>query len=129
TIAYEGDGRFLEYAGGYGDYVAQKEGADDAAADVEAAERAEPPKGKKPRTPRPPKRTFKEERELEALPAIIEALEQEQASLHEKMADPAFYQGQGAEVAAATARLEALEAELETAYARWTELEEIGGGE
>ena len=125
TFAYEGEGRFVEYAGGYSDYVVQRGGGD---APPTAADEVEAPKGKKPKTVGPKKRTFKEERELEALPATIETLESEQKSLHDKMADPAFYQGAGSEVAAATARLEQLEGELETAYARWTELEEIGGG-
>ena len=125
TFAYEGDGRFVEYAGGYSDYVSQRGGGD---APEPIAETVESPKGRKPKTAAPKKRTFKQERELEALPATIEALESEQASLHEKMAEPAFYQGGGSDVAAATARLEVLERELEAAYARWTELEEIGGG-
>ncbi|MCA9617822.1 MAG: ATP-binding cassette domain-containing protein, partial [Myxococcales bacterium] len=129
TIAFDGEGRFVEYAGGYSDYRAQKEGrplaSEEAAGAPDAA--AKKPKADKPKTQKPRKRSFKEERELEALPATIEALETEQAELHERMADPTFYQAGGDAVVKAQERLEALEGELERAYARWQELDEIGG--
>ena len=69
--------------------------------------------------------TFNEKRELEKLPAEIERLEGEQATLEETMAQPEFYQGDGEVIRSATERLTALAAELETAYARWESLESI----
>ena len=71
------------------------------------------------------KRTFKEERELEALPARLEALEAETSALHERMAAPDFYKAAGAGVAELTARLAAAEAELAAAYTRWETLEAL----
>ena len=69
---------------------------------------------------------LEEKKELEALPDQIEALETEQAELHEKIADPSFYQDAGDEVAQVNKRLGELEAELETIYDRWSELDAIG---
>ncbi len=74
---------------------------------------------------KPRKRTFKEERELEALPARLEALEAETSALHDRMAAPDFYKAAGAGVTEITARLAAAEAELLAAYARWETLEAL----
>ena len=119
TLVYEGEGRFVEYAGGYTDWLSQR-GASEEPATTEKKAR-----GHKPRTARARKLTFKEQRELEALPARIEALETEQAELHEKMGDPAFYQDARDAIAVAQQRLATLEGELEQAYERWQELDAI----
>ena len=79
----------------------------------------------KTKTKGPPKLTFAQKRELEQLPAIIEGLEAEQATLHARMAAPDFYQQGGDAIADANARLEPLQQQLEQAYARWQTLEEI----
>ncbi|MEY3775722.1 MAG: transporter ATP-binding protein uup, partial [Verrucomicrobiota bacterium] len=71
------------------------------------------------------KLTNKEQRELETLPATIEALEKEQAELTAKLADPVFYKQEAARFAAVKARLEIIEREHATAFARWEELEAI----
>jgi ABC transport system ATP-binding/permease protein len=62
-------------------------------------------------------------RELEALPARIEALEAEQAELAARLADPALYQNKAEEAAALQARSEAIESELLDALTRWEALE------
>jgi ATP-binding cassette subfamily F protein uup len=67
--------------------------------------------------------SFKEQRELEQLPARIEALEADIAALTAQLQDPNFYAGGTAAVTAANARLTTLQAELDAAYARWSELE------
>ncbi len=121
TLAFEGEGRFVEYAGGYQDWMTQR-GGGSVAADVPAEVKV---KAAKPKTQGPRKLSFKERAELDALPARIEALESEQAALEERLADPAFYREEGGAVATATARLGALQRELEEVYARWQELEEI----
>ena len=79
----------------------------------------------RPPKEKPKKLSFKEKRELEELPGRIEALEVEQDSLHARMADPLFYKEAGDEVSKTQARLDEIEAELETAYARWSELDAI----
>ena len=75
--------------------------------------------------PRPRKLNFKEQRELEQLPKQIDALEIEQRSLHEAMAAPSFYQQDGATIAQARQRLEALQQELALAFDRWQSLEAL----
>jgi ABC transport system ATP-binding/permease protein len=135
-LVFEGEGRISEYIGGYDDWQreravradrAEKEaGAVRAAAGGGGAEQAgagvavgEPRAATKRR-----KLTNRERRELDELPARIEALEKEQAQLTASLADPDFLKkGGGGEVARATARLKELEAGLAAAYARWTELD------
>jgi ATP-binding cassette subfamily F protein uup len=73
---------------------------------------------------RPRKLSFKEKKELQALPQLIETLETEQQQLHDAMADTDFYK-KGADVAAAAGKLEELKEQLENAYARWQTLEEL----
>ena len=127
TLAVEGDGSVKEYDGGYDDYVRQKsqaEAAEQQAAALSAPKLpSTPPAASAPAKPVANKLTWKEERELEALPEKIEQLEAEQSELHTAMADPAFFKQDGAAIAETTARLEALATELETALARWEELE------
>ena len=69
------------------------------------------------------KATNKERRELEELPARIEALEEEQRRLATEVAAPDFYKRPGAEIEAVMARLASLPDELLSAYARWDELD------
>jgi ATP-binding cassette subfamily F protein uup len=118
TLVFEGDGHVKAYAGGYDDWLRQR--AAEAAAVESAKQEPARPASSKPR-----RLSFKEQKELETLPKRIEALEIEQAELHKKMAEPAFYQKPGPEIAQATARLEAVNAELEQVFERWTTLESV----
>ncbi len=127
-LVFEGEGRIGEYIGGYDDW--QKERAAQAAAAAAAEEKAKrEARGATAKagtgSPAKPARKLsnKERAELEALPKRIEVLEAEQATLTAKLADPAFFKTAGAEVARATGRLQEIETELATAYARWSELE------
>jgi ABC transport system ATP-binding/permease protein len=122
TLVFEGEGRVTEYVGGYADWLRQRPAAQpapDASADRPRA------KARRPQQEKPRKLSFKERRELEAMPERIEILESEQAALHARMADPSFYKEAGEEVAATQARLDAIEDELEAAYARWGELDAV----
>lgn len=74
----------------------------------------------------PRKLSYKEARELESLPERIASLEAAIASLHETMADPELYRDEPERVAGLTEELQAREADLEGAFARWEELESIG---
>ena len=67
--------------------------------------------------------SFKESRELEVLPAQIEALETEQTDIAVRLADPALYQTDAKDAAKLQARSEAIDAELLDALARWEALE------
>ena len=120
TIVFEGDGRLQEYVGGYDDWLRQRTVQD-----------APPPtvtKEQKQKKDRPPKEkqklSYKETREMEALPQKIEALEEEKRRLMETLNSPAFYAGRDAvEINKAYDRLKVLEDELDEAYGRWNELE------
>lgn len=118
TLVFEGDGQVKDYAGGYDDWLRQKQAT---AAQAQAATVKQEPIRAKPE--RAKKLSFKDRRKLETLPQLIEQLETEQADLHQKMADPAFYQQGGAEIARLTNDLETIHQRLQTAYARWEELE------
>jgi ATP-binding cassette subfamily F protein uup len=122
TLAFEGDGRVHEYVGGYTDWLRQRR----TPAAAQAAGRAPAPVAPRPgpsARAAAAKLGFKEQRELEQLPARIEALEREQSELGEQVSRPEFYRRSAAERAPVEARLAALPAELEEAYARWASLE------
>ena len=67
--------------------------------------------------------SYKEQRELEALPARIEALESEQRALGQKIAGPDFYKEAADAIKASLARVDELQRELTAVYARWDALE------
>ena len=120
TIVFEGNGRLVEYVGGYDDWLRQR--TPEAQAGKEKAA-----KTGKPRQPRQYARTltFKEKKELEALPALIEALEAERNGLHETLAGPEFYKQDSSKLPAIKARLEELEIAVPEAYERWEFLESL----
>jgi ATP-binding cassette subfamily F protein uup len=122
-LAFEGDGRVNEYVGGYSDWRRQRRAA-------EAPPPAPAPKPLRLKTPPlgPRKLTFKEQKELEALPGTIERLEAEQANIFAALGDPGIYKRLGATVPGLKARLGEIETELAAAYARWEELEGRAGG-
>ncbi len=106
------------YAGGYTDWQRTRTAAGEAAQEPQKA-KAEPARASR----RPAKLSWKEARELEELPARLEALEQEQKTLAERLADPALYQDRSIDVRALNARHDAIDAELTRLLARWEELE------
>jgi ATP-binding cassette subfamily F protein uup len=67
--------------------------------------------------------SYKEQRELDAMPEKIQRLEAEQLELQAALADPTLFQGNQERGAAALERLRSLAAEIESAYARWDVLE------
>jgi ATP-binding cassette subfamily F protein uup len=69
------------------------------------------------------KRSYKEQRELDTLPAAIQKLETEQETLEAALSDPQFFRRSPAEARASTERLKRLADELQAAYARWEALE------
>ncbi|HEY5654619.1 MAG TPA: ABC transporter ATP-binding protein, partial [Woeseiaceae bacterium] len=107
-----------EYVGGYTDWLRQ----------IKPAPKPESP-AKLPRpapeTPRTKSRklSYKDQRELNALPAKIETLEAEQGRLQASASHADFYQQPNEAITATLARLQAVSAELEACYARWEMLE------
>ena len=67
--------------------------------------------------------SYKQQRELQALPARIESLEQEQQALHGEMAGPDYHRRAATQMQKDRARLEQIEVELAGCFARWSELE------
>ena len=123
SIVFEGEGRLTEIVGGYADWLAWRQRQECAAAEgAQAAPRASAQSAPAKAAPRN-KLSYKEARELDALPAQLEALEAEQAQIAERLADPALYQSGPQEAAALQARSEAIETELLDALARWEALE------
>ncbi len=122
TLVMEGEGRVGEYIGGYSDWVRQRPVARAAAptksnsmpvAPIVVAATAAPKR----------KLSFKDARDLELLPARIEALETSIATMAAQMNEAAFYQRDAAAMTAHNVALAAAQAELETAYGRWAELD------
>ncbi|WP_448100205.1 ATP-binding cassette domain-containing protein [Luteibacter jiangsuensis] len=121
TLVLEGDGLVGEYIGGYSDWLRQRPATP--AAKPAAAKTA--PVAEPAPAPAAPKRklSFKEQRELDLLPAKLEQLEAEIAKRTEAMNDPKYFQQDAAAITRANEELAKLQAELETAFARWEELE------
>ncbi|TXH84675.1 ATP-binding cassette domain-containing protein [Thauera aminoaromatica] len=127
VIASEGDGNWKEYAGGYEDWLRVRKPAE--AAPVAAPKAAAPKReaAAPVAAPKPAKLTWKEERELEALPDRIAALEDEQGAVQARLNDPATYKDAPQEIPALNSRLQALEGEIEAAMLRWEALESRSG--
>jgi len=121
TIVLTGNGEVREFVGGYDDWLSQSI-QEAAPAKIEVRPVQQKPKQQ---SDRPRKLSFKEERELEALPEKIAALEEEQESLHRQLSDPELYKSAGVGIAEMNTRLEEIEAELETLLIRWEELEAV----
>jgi len=123
TLVFEGDGKIQEYVGGYSDWVRRRNTP--MAVTVKSAKsttRVNVAKSK------PRKLGFKQVRELEQAPSKIESLETEQSGLLERLSEPGFYKRSVAEQARIHERMTALRGELEAAYARWSELENLQDG-
>jgi len=124
TFVFEGNGVIGDYVGGYQDWLRQKSLPKPAVSTTK--EIKEVKAEKKPSTSR--KLTNKEQKELESLPASIEALEKEQASIAAQLADPAFYQKEPALFNKAREKLEQIEQDHARAFSRWEELEALRKG-
>ena len=124
TLVFEGAGMVREYAGGYEDWERQSGAAERSETPKRANTRPAAPLHEKPTDSRR-RLSYKDRRELEALPGKIEALEAQQVELHARMRDGDFYRQPGAKITAALERLEAVKSELEECYARWQTLESL----
>ena len=125
TIAAEGDGTWREYAGGYSDWAAWQS-ARSAERNLETPREKSALAPRRPEQPKREKRSWKDERELEALPERITALEAEQKQLTVRLEDPALYQSQPQQAQELAARLTAIDDELLVLLTRWEELEARG---
>nr|WP_255702245.1 ATP-binding cassette domain-containing protein [Salinicola sp. DM10] len=142
VLAFEGDGVVREYVGGYSDWVRQggklppapwEQPA--APVDAEAGKARDAAQGEsQPAAPAAPEKrrqklSYKLQRELDALPATIEALETRVAEFETRMSDPTFYQQESSQVTATLEALAQTQAELDAAMERWMALEAMSEGE
>ena len=122
TISLEGDGRAIEYAGGYSDTVAQR----GAAAPPQAPAKPAPPAPPRPDR-RPPrartKLSYKDQRALDLLPDEIERLEAEIDALETELADPTLFSRDPDRFATLGERLAEARDTLAKKEDRWLELE------
>jgi ATP-binding cassette subfamily F protein uup len=140
TLVFEGDGRVGEYVGGYEDWVRVRRASDLAAAKaaLSAGALSETPadrvavesrQGSGPRTvPARRRLSYMDQRELDQLPARIEALEAEQQQLHDAVSAPGFYKEPPDVITSRLKRLEQLQRESLEAYARWDGLDSRTSG-
>jgi len=127
TIAPEGNGRWIEYPGGYSDMIAQR-GYGFARVSMQAAtpaakiEKSEPVAEKKPATTKG-KMSFKDKHALETLPKQIDELTAKRDALSKEMEDPDLYNRDPARFTKISEAIGKLEEELAAAEERWLELE------
>jgi ATP-binding cassette subfamily F protein uup len=124
VIAFEGDGKLIEYVGGYEDWVRVKKYQATVATAKPVVSTPPRPKASPPeKTTSASKLSLKEARELEELPKRIEALEREQGDIATHLADGTIYRDDVQRARKLQARNDEIEAELLEATARWEELE------
>ncbi|PKN85715.1 MAG: hypothetical protein CVU51_08415 [Deltaproteobacteria bacterium HGW-Deltaproteobacteria-1] len=115
----EGEGRLQEYVGGYDDWLRQR-------AEIKGGVPKEVKTKKEKQPKEKSKLSFKEIKEREELPRKIEKMEKEKSELMELLNSPDLYKTNNpARVLDINNQLSVLEADLETAYDRWDELEEL----
>jgi len=151
-LVLEGDGRVQEFVGGWSDWAQYRDaraaqsaasrgagggGKPGASAGARSREAGEAGGSASPGTgaaagagaaTKPRKLSYKDQREFDALPAKIETLEAEKATLESTAGDPGFYAGPQDAVRATLERLSAIGGEIDAAYERWAELEALRGG-
>ena len=120
VIAFEGDGVLREYVGGYSDWVRQRPRP---AEKTHSGHEEEKPSASLRSKARSARLSYKEMRELEALPRNIAALEGEQSAITAELAAPQVYRDQPQRVQALQQRYAEIESELMKSLARWEELE------
>ena len=133
-MVFEGDGKIGEYVGGYSDWARKGgklfsfEDGEKASGGSSTKQLEEKPEPKKAVSK---KLSYKDQRELEALPAKIEALEVSQSELEKHMSQPEFYDNQddaGKSVEETLKQVADVQSQLEKTYERWEELEKLRNG-
>jgi len=122
-LVFEGQGVVREFVGGYSDWVQyrdQQRSAEQSRRVPEPVERSE--RGAKSR-----RLSYKDQRELSALPEQLERLEAEKLRIEAELSDATLYKGAPEQLQELLRRLPVLTQELETGYARWGELEALSG--
>ena len=124
-LVLEGNGVVSEQAGGYSDWQARGGRLQDSI-DKPAHPPAAPATARESAVNSPAKKrklSYKDQRELDSLPGLLEKLESRQQELEETVSRPDFYQGDHAQTEQVLAELASVQAELESTFERWAELE------
>jgi ABC transport system ATP-binding/permease protein len=123
VLVFEADGHVQEYVGGYSDWLRQ--GRVLAEIDTQAMTVDSGSSSKVGRNaPRSRKLGFNEQRELDALPKTIEALEKQLTAVQGQISQPNFYAQDHAIVQTVLDELQATQEEIEQSMRRWAELED-----
>jgi ATP-binding cassette subfamily F protein uup len=123
TLVFEGNGQVNEYVGGYDDWMRQRRAQNRPTS--KSITETEKIVEEKPAAKNAGKKlSYKDQRELEALPARIEQLEADIAQLQASMNEASFYQQDKRAINAAQLRWQQLQTELQQAYARWEALDQ-----
>ena len=126
VIAWEGGGRWVEYAGGYSDMISQRGGdlgAKKAASRPEKKNTAAEPRERRAKPATSSKMTFKDKHALETLPARMEELQKDIETHQAILADPDLFKSDPAKFDAAAKAIQAAETALAAAEEQWLELE------
>ncbi|MFT5176515.1 MAG: ATP-binding cassette subfamily F protein uup, partial [Gammaproteobacteria bacterium] len=122
TLVMNADNTVSEFVGGYSDWIRQRATPSAPATATRIA--GKPSLAAATPTAKRKKLSYKLQRELDALPALIGTHEQSVSQLHKAMADPTFYKGDAKQIADVQQQLAQAQAELEQCFARWAELED-----
>jgi ATP-binding cassette subfamily F protein uup len=124
VLVAEGDGRWIEYAGGYSDMLKQRGSSQLTPARVEPAKKSASASPKKERASSTTRRlSFNDKHALEKLPAEMQRLRAQKAKLQALLADPLLYAKDPARFVAASTAFTKAESDLADAEERWLELE------
>jgi ATP-binding cassette subfamily F protein uup len=121
TLVFEGAARVNAYVGGYQDWLRQR--APSTQPDNKPTAEKQRAADKAADTAKPKKRSYRDQRELDQLPGLIEALDAESAAIQTALADPDLYRESPEKVRELNARMQQVEKELAAAYERWEALE------
>jgi ATP-binding cassette subfamily F protein uup len=123
TLVFEGEGRVIEYTGGYEDWIRQRAAKPVHFREIFAEPRPEAEPAPAARLEKAPKFLKREQRELEELPAQIEIMEAELSALNESLWDPEIYKKQPEKLPKLKTELAVLEERIKQGYTRWEQLE------
>jgi ABC transport system ATP-binding/permease protein len=125
TLVFEGQGKIVEYVGGYSDWQWQLKNKESNATSKTTTKKPQSKKEKATGSSAKPinKLSYKEQQELKNLPRQIENMETEKSTLETMAADPEFYKQDAAKIKETLGKIKDLEIAIGLAYKRWEELE------
>ncbi|MGD7036642.1 ATP-binding cassette domain-containing protein [Methylotuvimicrobium buryatense] len=121
VLVFEGGGVISEHIGGYSDWLANYQNTKAAEIAVKKTESIE--KKTSNDTPKKKKLSYKEQKELDELPDLIDRLESDHSAINEKINSPDFYKNDPTMIADTLEKLKTIDKEMEHAFQRWHDLE------